>query len=168
MDKPAATFWRFAKYLGFAFAALALLGYILLHYQPARKQGAKIATLLAGAQNVTVLEYRDVSMNRFYEDLLTETKLTPDQAQELGRIFEDNPLFYDTGKTCLFEPHHQIRFTAASGSEHVIHVCFQCWDIALDDGRAFDMSSWEPKLRAAFGKVGVPIRQDIYRFDPAK
>jgi len=168
MDKRVSTFWRFAKYLGFAFVSILLVGFVLLHFQPARKRGAQISALLAAAQNVTVYEYRDFSGIQFYEDLLTEVKLTSGQAQELAAIFRDYPLLDDTGKACLFEPHHQIRLTTSGGSAHVLHVCFQCGDLALDDGPAFAMNNWEPKLRTAFEKAGVPIRQNIYRYNPPK
>jgi len=54
------------------------------------------------------------------------------------------------------------------GSAHIIHICFACGDMALDDGPAYDMRGWEPDIRKLLETAGVPIREDLYRYNPAK
>jgi hypothetical protein len=147
---------------------ITIYGVVDALLKPVKMRGNQLAAVLSSAESVTAGEYRDLLGNRHYEDLLTEVKLTSRQAQDLAAIFRGYVWLADTGKACLFNPHHQIACTMPDGSAHIIHICFACGDIALDDGPAYDMRGWEPDIRKLLEAAGVPIRENLYRYEPAK
>jgi len=124
--------------------------------------------ILNSAQSVTVREFRDYFGAKIYHELLTERSLSASQVKQLSSVFSDHSWVTDSGKACLFNPHHQIACTMPDGSAHIIHICFACGDMALDDGPAYDMRGWEPDIRKLLETAGVPIREDLYRYNPAK
>jgi len=167
MAVPRTSLRRVTLAAAFVITILVLLWFTLPHFQPTRVRGQQMANLLSTAQTVTVREYRDYLGGMLYAELLTERKLTTAQTQQLATTLKAHSWLADAGKACLFNPHHQLACTMPDDSTHIIHICFACGDIALDDGPPMDMRGWEPDIRKLLETAGVPIRENLYRYNPA-
>jgi hypothetical protein len=105
------------------------------------------------------------------EQILAAKDLAP---EDFHRINDAFPVGLDIGfpfleLMCLFNPHHRIIMTDASGKVTTVQVCFECdhFSILHGDQKYGDVVRtpfiWMTSLRNFFAEEGMPNSPDLYR-----
>ena len=130
-----------------------------------------ISRALANAKSVRLEHYRNYIDTGGSEAIIAAKNLDPKDFHRVGAAF---PFFLDVGfpgleLKCIFNPHHRIVITDASGNVTVIRVCFECdqLEIAKGDQKYGDIEGtpfiWMHTLRRFFAEEGMPNSPEFYR-----
>ena len=145
---------------------LPVLALLFVAIGPPGWRAWRVAARLLLSRRVIVREYRTADLSP--DEQLAEKGLSRIEIISLALVF-GMPQGWPIPTRCLFDPHHDIQMTSASGRVSTAVICFGCDMMqffsqpATDSsvsyfGRLFDML-----LRRWFQWIGMPVRTGGYR-----
>jgi len=129
-----------------------------------------ISQALAHAKSVRLEHYRGAIESFGAEQIIAAKELAP---EDFHRVADAFPIVPDIGCPllvlgCIFNPHHRIIITDASGNVTTIKVCFECDHISITHGdeklgnAEITPFIWMYTLRNFFASEGMPNSPDLY------
>lgn len=123
-----------------------------------------IVTVLDGSKSVRVVEHSSRFDNHgrdqqsYREVIYSTVTLTPDQIKSIRRAL---PLSLDysgfLSLACIFDEHHRIEIAQKDGKTFVLHICFHCGEIILNDEEHSRIMpiGWPSRLNAFMSSLGL-------------
>ena len=142
-----------------AIAAVALAG-------PPRWRPLRVAARLLLSRKVIVREYRTADLTPSEE--MAEKTLSRMEIVCLALVF-GMPQGWAMSKRCIFNPHHDIQMTSASGRVSTAVICFGCdmmqyfTQPATTASVSYVGTLFDKLLRRWFQWIGMPVRTGAYR-----
>jgi hypothetical protein len=126
---------------------------------------------VAHAKSIRLEHYRNAIDNFGTEQIIASKDLAP---EDFHRVSDAFPVGLDASfpglvPMCIFNPHHRIIITDASGNMTAIRVCFECdhTEITHGDQPYGDTHVtpfiWMRTLRKFFADEGMPNSPELYR-----
>ena len=142
-----------------AIAAVALAG-------PPRWRPLRVAFRLILSQQVIVREYRTADLTP--SEQMLEKKLSRMEIVCLAWVFV-MPQGWALSNRCLFDPHHDIQMTSATGRKSTAVICFGCdmmqyfTQPVTDSSVSYFGTVFDKVLRIYFQWIGMPVRPRQYQ-----
>jgi len=151
--------------------ALALIVFVGIPTWKAVHGWWEIRSALANAKSVELVHFNPYADHFAFTPRIVYgmKELKP---EDFGKVLAAFPPLPDFGMPsdpyeCVFDPHHKIVITDASGHETVIRVCFICDHVQIGEkGDIFCTPLlWRPLLHKFFDDEGLPFTPDRYMED---
>ena len=124
---------------------------------------SSLLTALDTASSVRVVEHSDpfdylqADTGAYQETIYSTVTLTPDQIKSLHRAL---PLSLDYSfvvmLACYFQEHHRVEIVQRDGKILILHICFHCGELALNNKNQRLMPlGWPSSLKTFLKTLGL-------------
>jgi hypothetical protein len=172
MKPKLSKFRNFFRFLCWGSLAVFIFTFVVVPTFNLLEQKWVIDHAIRHAQSIKLIHYNPYAHFGRPEIIYGTKELDP---KDFDKVLEAFPLAIDVGfpvdpTGCLFDPHHRIVITDASGQQTVIRVCFLCdhYQVGALGGVSVTPYVWRATLNHFFTEEGLPYQPDRYMKDYLK